>query len=456
MSKNGQPELSRRAFLGVGVGVGVGATVGCSDDTGSSDAITGGASSGGTTSGGSATGGSGTGGAPTGGANTGGVTTGGAPTGGLGTGGVGTGGAPTGGSTTGGAATGGAATGGAETGGASTGGAPTGGVATGGTPAGGAQTGGAATGGAETGGASTGGAPSTGTGLVALARATTIEEATRAAVTMAGGVGFVAGGTVLLKPNLNSNDPTPCSPSVGVMNTVVQMCFDAGAARVIVADRANPSYSTIGNMQAAGWYESVQALGAETMDLDGMPTRHIAQPEYAVPSWPDGFDMYELFFDGTVDHVINMCCCKDHGLANFTMSLKAWMGIITQSGRNTAHQNLGDRLPELHVAVRESLSVLDASKCNLTNGPFPGEQADSNVIVASTDPVAVDATGVAILKYWLLQRGVSNSRLDPAVWDQPQLVHAMQIGLGITDRSQYSYQADGVDEIDSIMAFLNA
>jgi uncharacterized protein (DUF362 family) len=454
MSKSGQPEFSRRTFLGVGVGVV--ATVGCSDDGSTSGTSTGGTETGGTSSGGATTGGTSSGGLGTGGTSAGGTGGGGLGTGGLPTGGAGTGGLQTGGASTGGAGTGGVSTGGALTGGAPTGGAATGGVATGGVATGGAATGGAETGGAETGGAGTGGAPSTGSGLVALARAATVEESTRTAVTMAGGLGFVAGTTVLIKPNLNSSDPAPCSPSVGAMNALVEMCFDAGAARVIVADRSNPSYTTFGNMQAAGWYESIQTLGAEPMDLDGMPTRHIAQPDYAVPSWPDGFDMYELFFDGTVDHVINLCCCKDHGLANFTMSLKAWMGIITQPSRNTAHENLGDRLPELHVAVRESLSVLDASKCNLTNGPFPGEQADSNVIVASTDPVAVDATGVAILKYWLQQRGVSNSRLDPAVWDQPQLVHAMQIGLGITDRSQYSHQAQGVDEIDDIMAYLNA
>ncbi len=426
MTKQGPPEISRRGFLGVGVGVV--ATVGCSDGSKSTESAgTGGA--------GTETGGAGTGGA-------GGV-------GNPGSGGAGTGGGPTGGVTTGGAPVGGGPLGGAPTGGVATGGVVTGGAPSGGAPAGGATQGGASNGGA-------GGASNPGSGLVSIVRAASIEEATRTAVSMAGGVGFVAGGTVLLKPNLNSSDPAPCSPSVEVMNAMVQLCADAGAQRIIVADRANPSYTTIGNMQAAGWYESVQALGAETMDLDGMPTRHIGAPEYDVPSWPNGFDMYELFFDGTVDHVINVCCCKDHGLANYTMAMKAWMGIITQPSRNTAHDNLGQRLPELHVALRETLTVLDASKCNLTNGPFPGEQADSNVIVASPDPVAVDATGVAILKYWLEQRGVNNQRLNGGVWEQPQLVRAMELGLGITDRSQYSYRAQGVDEIDSIMAFLNA
>jgi uncharacterized protein (DUF362 family) len=154
--------------------------------------------------------------------------------------------------------------------------------------------------------------------------------------------------------------------------------------------------------------------------------------------------------------VINVCCAKHHGLANFTMAMKAWMGIITQDDRNTAHSDLGNRLPELHLALRERFTVLDATQCILTGGPMPnGDQADSNLVVASEDPVAVDATGVAILKYWLAQRGISNSQLDDyGVWDQPQLVRALELGIGLGSPSEYVQQSQGVTEIDDILAYL--
>ena len=268
------------------------------------------------------------------------------------------------------------------------------------------------------------------------------------------GLGFVSGGTVLLKPNLNSGDPAPCAPSPEVMSTVVQMCFQAGANRVIVADRSNPVTNAIAGMQLAGWYQLIQDLGAEPLDLDGQPSQ-LVTPAGAT-NWSGGFRMYSLLFDGTVDHVINVCCAKDHNSqARYTMALKAWMGIIEQDNRMTAHQDLGNRLPELHLGLREDFIVLDASRCNLTNGPYPGEQADSNLIVASTDPIAVDATGVAVLKYWMAQRNINNNDIRGiSVWDQPQIARALQIGIGISSPSEYSQQSQGVSEIDDILAMM--
>ncbi len=481
MSKDNRRGLSRREFLEVSVGVVAGGTVaaGCSSDSATSEGAAG--ASGDTSAVGSGGAASGVGGSGTGGVapGQGGTGTGGAlqGTGGVvqGTGGVvqGSGGAPgaggltlgSGGDGTGGLlqGTGGDGAGGLVqgTGGDGTGGDGTGGDGTGGATAGaggeagsaGTATGGEPATGGSAGQGGAGGQTSTG-GLVSIARAGTIEQMTADAITMAGGLGFVSGGTVLLKPNLNSGDPAPCAPSPEVMSTLVQMCFQAGANGVIVADRSNPATNATAAMQLAGWYQLIQDLGAEPLDLDGEPSQ-LVTPAGAT-NWPGGFNMYSLLFDGTVDHVINVCCAKDHASdARFTMALKAWMGIIEQNNRMTAHQDLGNRLPELHLGLREDFVVLDASRCNLTNGPYPGEQADSNLIVASTDPIAVDATGVAILKYWLQQRNISNSNLrNPSVWDQPQIARAMQIGIGISSPSEYSQQSQGVSEIGDILALM--
>jgi hypothetical protein len=62
---------------------------------------------------------------------------------------------------------------------------------------------------------------------------------------------------------------------------------------------------------------------------------------------------------------------------------------------------------------------------------------------------------VALLKYWLQQLNISNRRLDNyGVWDQPQLVRAMQLGIGISSPSEYSQQSQGVSEIEDILAHM--
>jgi uncharacterized protein (DUF362 family) len=81
------------------------------------------------------------------------------------------------------------------------------------------------------------------------------------------------------------------------------------------------------------------------------------------------------------------------------------------------HANLGDRLPEIHLGIRETYIVLDASKADLTGGgglgltPNP-VTAEPGLIVATTDPIACDVTGLAILKYYLKAANLPNPRID--------------------------------------------
>jgi uncharacterized protein (DUF362 family) len=294
------------------------------------------------------------------------------------------------------------------------------------------------------------------TALVGLARAASVGESVRQAIALTSGLGFIrSGDTVLLKPNLNSGDPFPYSTNPEVVRAVIELARDHGASRVIVADRSNPSYDTIDAMQRSGISAVAEALGAEIMNLSGQQTTRVTPA--GASHWPDGFETYSLLL-GDVDHIINLPACKHHSLANFSMALKAWMGIIVQDDRLTAHSDLGNRLPELHLAVASSFTVLDATKAVLTRGPMPGgEQSSPGLVVATADPIACDATGVAILKHELQKAGISNGAIDNfSVWQQPQLVRALDLGIGIQSPSQYVATASGVDEFDTLMQYTRA
>jgi hypothetical protein len=119
--------------------------------------------------------------------------------------------------------------------------------------------------------------------------------------------------------------------------------------------------------------------------------------------------------------------------------------------------DLGNRLPEFHLGVRENFIIMDATKVCLTGGPNPGgQQASPGIVVASgNDNVANDATGVAILRHYLAQANLTNNQLNgsaPTPWNQPQILRAIAIGLGTASRQAYTYQAQGITEIDAIMA----
>jgi uncharacterized protein (DUF362 family) len=416
MSKNEKMGLSRRGFLGASVGAVVGAGVGAGCDGTEPPAGTGGA------------GGTSSGGVPTGGANT-------------------------AGQSTGGKSAGGTSSGGKSSGGTSAGGTSSGGKSSGGTSAGGTSSGGKSSGGTSSGGTATDGGTRP---KVCLVRNTDVGQAVRDAVAAVGGLPDLTGKTVLLKPNLNSNEGPPTSPNPEVMRAAIRLAKERGASRVIVGDRSNPSYDTIQAMTAAGIYDVAIAEGAEAMNFNGLATR-LVNPAGAT-HWPNGFNTYVVILDD-VDYIINCCCCKHHALANYTMAMKAWQGIIVQNDRSTAHQDLGNRLPELHLGVKEDFVILDATKALLTAGPsLGGLQASPGIVVATADAVAADVTGLCIMKYYLAQAGRADSQIDNyTVWTQPQMVRALALGNGwMSNKAQYTYTSQGISEIQTIMQYLNA
>jgi len=191
--------------------------------------------------------------------------------------------------------------------------------------------------------------------------------------------------------------------------------------------------------------------------------------------WPNGFELAELLF--AVDHVINVPVIKTHFQAWFTMSMKAFVGMSHHNTRKEFHSTwVGEgslydqkrtstrrrgvkkdpeqeakdvspfvnRLAELNLGLRPAMNILDGSKCFVFGGPSNGDTAEPKVIVASTDRIAADATGVAVLK----AQGTEDRLQKRSVWDTPFLRHGIKVGLGIDSVSKLNLKAEGVPTID--------
>ena len=61
-----------------------------------------------------------------------------------------------------------------------------------------------------------------------------------------------------------------------------------------------------------------------------------------------------------------------------------------------------------------------------------GKRAKANVFLASTDRVAIDAVGVAILK----SLGSNDQIMKPKIFEQEQIARAAQIGLGASSPAE--------------------
>jgi uncharacterized protein (DUF362 family) len=224
----------------------------------------------------------------------------------------------------------------------------------------------------------------------------------RKALQELGGMGrFIArGDVVLVKPNIGW-DRTPeqaANTNPQVVAEVVRLCREAGASRVVVTDvSCNDPRRCFGRSGIA------QAAGAEGADV----------------ILPD---------DGTlrkVDKVINIPVAKNHSLSGVTLGMKNWLGIVG-GVRSWLHQDIHTSVVDLAECVRPELTLIDAYRVLIRNGPTGGSLSDVEVrktLIAATDPVAADA--YAAQAFW----GLDSSSL-------PYLKIAQDRGLGVVNPKQ--------------------
>jgi uncharacterized protein (DUF362 family) len=78
------------------------------------------------------------------------------------------------------------------------------------------------------------------------------------------------------------------------------------------------------------------------------------------------------------------------------------------------------------------LIVLDGVQAFVNGGPDQGKLVNTNIILAGTDRVAVDAVGVALLRYF----GTTPEVSQGAIFDQEQIARAVQLGIGVGSAKQ--------------------
>lgn len=216
----------------------------------------------------------------------------------------------------------------------------------------------------------------------------------QAAIDGLGGIRrFVSrGDIVVVKPNM-AWDRTPeqaANTNPEVMAAVVKLCFEAGAKKVKVFDR--PVNDPRRCYVQSGIADAVGGLGADVHYVEERRFREMSIKGTALKSWP----LYTEIFEA--DKVINVPVAKHHSLAKLTLSMKNWMGIMGGT-RNIIHQKLDESIADLALAVKPTLTILDAVRILTANGPQGGSIGDVkklDTVIAGIDQVAVDSYGATL------------------------------------------------------------
>lgn len=279
------------------------------------------------------------------------------------------------------------------------------------------------------------------TASVSIVKESSIRESVRKAISMVGNLDFIKpGDTVLVKPNVNSDDSYPGTTNPEVIKEVVSMCFEKGAKRVIVADRSGVLWQdTMRNMEKTGIAQAAKSAGAEVLALEN--EEWILVKPQGVKYWVNGFRIPKIVLE--VDHLINVAVVKTHSIADFSMSLKNFVGFIHMSDRMFMHSsgNLKEMIAELNLAFNPKLNILDASKVFVRGGPDRGEVRTPMMIIAGNDRVAVDITGLALLR----SLGTIPAIQDRDIWSHPQIKRAIELELGVKNSSSINLTGSNVD-----------
>jgi uncharacterized protein (DUF362 family) len=197
------------------------------------------------------------------------------------------------------------------------------------------------------------------------------------------------GASVVVKPNICVAYHTyeyAATTNPWVVGALVKLCLEAGASRVQVLD-----YPFGGSPESAftrsGIAEQVQAAGGE---MTTMPSFKFISTDI-----PQGVDLRKAkIFEDVLkaDTLIDVPIAKHHSLARLTLGMKNLMGVIQD--RQAIHRNIGQRLADLNSRIRPSLTVIDAVRMLMDNGPTGGNLADvkkMDTVIASPDIVAADS-----------------------------------------------------------------
>lgn len=214
-----------------------------------------------------------------------------------------------------------------------------------------------------------------------------------AALSRMGGMGrFVArGDAVLVKPNVGFNR-TPeqaVTTNPEVVAEVVRACLSARAKVVIVSDC--PGFNADITFSRSLIREKASNAGARVvLPLDSHYV-NVTLPGFG--TWP----VLQPF--AAVDKVINVPLVKHHVRTGASIGMKNWFGVLG-GFRGDLHDRIDDAIVALALLMRPTLTVVDATRILLRNGPTGGNLNDVkkvDAVAVSLDPVAVDTWGVELL-----------------------------------------------------------
>jgi uncharacterized protein (DUF362 family) len=210
----------------------------------------------------------------------------------------------------------------------------------------------------------------------------------------------VRGRSVVLKPNLVEFEP---GSSINTHPMLVHAAYEAframGAASVRIAEGPGHRRNTLDLADAAGYFHIVPDFENVFTDLnvDDVSRVHLSHQLSGLG---------KLYLPNTVlgaDLLVSMPKMKTHHWVGATLSMKNLFGTVPGGlygwPKNVLHwAGIDESIVDLHTVFPRKFALVDGIVGMEGNGPIQGTPKSAGVLVAGSDPAAVDATCCRIMR----------------------------------------------------------
>jgi len=196
---------------------------------------------------------------------------------------------------------------------------------------------------------------------------------------------------ILVKPNyIDSSHPsTGITTDARVIEGVVKYLKQKNYENVAVGEGSGFA-DTMYAFKVAGVDEVARRWMVDLIDLN--------KDEYVVADVPDPLALKSVRVSKTAltSAIVSVPKLKLHRMAGVTLSLKNLMGVVKPKGQ--IHRHLSKKIADLASVVPPKLAVIDG----IIGGEgheTAGKPVEMNLVIAGTDPVAVDTVGAVVMGF---------------------------------------------------------
>jgi uncharacterized protein (DUF362 family) len=221
------------------------------------------------------------------------------------------------------------------------------------------------------------------------------------------------GSRVAVKPNLCTERPEQihtANTSSQVLRGVCTVLRER-TDRITIVESDGARYPAEAAFKNNGVYEIAKDLGIRVQNLSKDELIEVDDPRMK------GFGLAKTWLEA--EAAITLPVLKTHATTVFTGSIKNQWGCVPRYDRILLHKYLHELVSDLNKMRPITLALMDGIVGMQGRGPINGYPINLNVLLASRDPVALDATGMRLIG------------LDP--YKSQHIVHGGRIGIGQID-----------------------